>query len=101
MLSSHQIRRLFATMIMFKGKISYSPATLNNQFHTYYLASEWQRRNADIALDPQGTIYSYENWIKLVKDVHKFNVDFCQPNDDGEGGLSETSTYALGLFNDW
>ena len=101
MLSSHQIRRFFATMIMFKGKIGFSPATLNNQFHAYYLASEWQRKNADITLDPQGTIYSYQNWIKLVKDVHKFNVDFCQPNDDGEGGLLETDTDALALFYDW
>ena len=88
-------------MIMFKGKIGFSPATLNNQFHAYYLASEWQRKNADITLDPQGTIYSYQNWIKLVKDVHKFNVDFCQPNDDGEGGLLETDTDALALFYDW
>lgn len=32
-------------MILFNGKLSFNPNTLNNCIHTYFLSYDWQAKN--------------------------------------------------------
>ena len=45
MLFSPSIRMMFSKMIIFNGKYTCNPNTLNNEIHTYYFADYWQEEN--------------------------------------------------------
>ena len=82
-------------MIMYSGKVSYAPNTLNNNLNTYYFAHWWQHQNTLEVGDPTNHVYTYENWIKLIKDVYTFNRDYCGTTVEPQGPQS------FFLFNDW
>ena len=92
MLLSKNIRRMFAEMYFFKGKVSFNPNTLNNLASTYFLANHWQAINAgkgssilpasnpdekywDNIPDSQRQTYTYQNWEQMIKDAHEFDSD--------------------------
>lgn len=87
-------------MIIFRGKLTVSPNTLNNEIHTYFFAHRWQQRHtasefarknklADKTIArlekmekvepveptvlPIADDYSYQRWMELIKNVSEFN----------------------------
>lgn len=88
MFHSKSIRQLFCKMVLFKGKVSFAPNTLNNQIHTYFLADYWANQHMK-----GNTSCTYENWIKLVEDANVFATDYAK--------LTGKKSRQVELFNDW
>lgn len=92
MFHNKNIRQLFCKMVLFRGKVSFAPNTLNNQIHTYFLAHYWAKSH--MAGDKSCT---YENWIKLIEDANHCATLYSQ-NIKIDQSKGETG---IGLFNDW
>ena len=80
-------------MILFDGRASFAPNTLNNNIWTYAFAYHWQEQNTlemykGVPREKQR--YTYEKWIELILSINKFNKDW--------GGYEGKS---FACFNDW
>ena len=63
-------------MLLFRGKVTFNPNTLNNQIHTYFLADHWQNINTHPQPNMPAESYTYEKWHQLILDANEFNNNF-------------------------
>ena len=86
-------------MIIFQGRTGFNPNTLNNFTFTHAFAQWWQEQNTQEKMkEVKKEIFTYDNWIKLILDIHNFNQDWKLFNGFNFKCFDDGSLYGDGIF---